>query len=213
MIWLGYVLTYAYLLLILLIANVLNEKFKINKFITRKIVHIGVSFCFLIMYYYFQYTFHMFIPPLTFIILNYLSYKKNIFKGMEDENSFGTICYPISVFIMSLLTYFNNDLVGAYAIGLFCMGLGDGLAPIIARNFESKKIINKKTLVGTITVLVVSLFVVFFFNSFFNLDLNIFEIIIIGISASLIELIGIKGLDNVYLPLGIFIIVWLLEVV
>ena len=48
MIWLGYVLTYAYLLLILLIANVLNEKFKINKFITRKIVHIGVSFVFLL---------------------------------------------------------------------------------------------------------------------------------------------------------------------
>lgn len=213
MIWLGYLLTYLYLLLILLIANVLSEKFKVSKFITRKIVHIGVSFCFFIMYYYFKFTIHMIIPPITFIILNYLSYKKNIFKGMEDEHSFGTIYYPISVFIMALLTYFNNNLVEAYAIGLFCMGLGDGLAPIIAHYFKSNKIINNKTIVGTTTVLIASILVVIFFNSFYNLDFNIFKIMIIGLSASLIELIGIKGLDNIYLPLGIFLIVWLLEVV
>lgn len=209
----GYIYTYLYIILILLITFILSEKFKVRKIITRKIVHIGVTFCWIIMHYYFEYSIHMIIPPITFIVLNYISYKRDIFKGMENGNSLGTIYYPISVFIMSVLTYLNNDLDSAYAIGLFCMGLGDGFAPLVAGYLKSRKILNSKTITGTLTVLVISSFVALIFSYYFNLNYNIFQILIIGISASLIELIGVKGLDNLYLPLGIFLVVCVLGVI
>ncbi len=208
----GYLFTYLYLIFILVFTYFLSRKLNIRKKITRKVTHILVTFCVVIMFYYFKYSIHMIIPPITFIILNYISYKRNIFKGMEDGNSLGTVYYPISVFIMSLLTYLNNDLAPAYAIGLFSMGLGDGFAPLVAGYLKSRKIINNKTIIGSLTVLIISSLVALFFSYYFRLDYNLLKILIIGISASLIELIGIKGLDNLYLPLGIFLIVIILGV-
>lgn len=208
----GYLFTYLYLIFILVFTYFLSGKLNIRKKITRKVTHILVTFCVVIMFYYFKYSIHMIIPPITFIILNYISYKRNIFKGMEDGNSLGTVYYPISVFIMSLLTYLNNDLAPAYAIGLFSMGLGDGFAPLVAGYLKSRKIINNKTIIGSLTVLIISSLVALFFSYYFRLDYNLLKILIIGISASLIELIGIKGLDNLYLPLGIFLIVIILGV-
>ena len=209
----GYLYTYLYLILILILSYFLSEKLNVQKMITRKIVHIMVTFCWIIMNNFFHYSIHMIIPPLSFIGLNYLSYKLNIFKGIEDGKSNGTIYYPISVFIMSLMTYLNNNLAPAYAIGLFSMGLGDGLAPLIAKYVKSKKIINNKTITGTLTVLIVCSIVSLTFSAYYNLNYNIFYILFIGIAASLIELIGTKGLDNLFLPLGMFFIVILLGVI
>lgn len=208
----GYVFTYLYIVLILFITNILSEVFKVKKIITRKIVHIGVTFSYFIMHYYFGYTIHMVILPITFVVINYISYKKNIIKGMENKESLGTIFYPISVLIMATFTYFNSRFDSAYAIGLFCMGLGDGFAPLFAGFFKSKKLINNKTITGSLTVLIISLLVAYFFGIYFNLDYKIIDILIIGFSAALIELIGVKGYDNLYLPLGIFIVVIMLGV-
>lgn len=202
----GYILTYLYLILIIYLAKIFNEKFKIDKIYTRKFVHIFVSFVWIIMFYYFKDSFHIIIPPLTFIVINYISYKKDIFKGMEEKDSLGTIYYPISLFIMALLTYLNNELYPYYAVALFCMALGDGIAPIIASKFKSKVIYNNKTIFGTLTVFVISVIITIIFNLYFELDFNILNILLIGLSASILELIGTKGLDNLTLPLGLFII-------
>lgn len=206
----GYILTYLYLLLIIYISKILNEKFKIDKIYTRKFVHIYVSLVWIIMYYYFKDSYHIIIPPLTFILINYISYKKNIFKGMEEKESLGTIYYPISIFIMALLTYINNEFYPYYAIALFCMALGDGIAPIIANKFKSKIIYNNKTIFGTLTVFIISIIITIIFNYYFELSFDILKILLIGLSAAILELIGIKGLDNLTLPLGLFIILILI---
>ncbi|MDD2409655.1 MAG: hypothetical protein PHD03_02935, partial [Bacilli bacterium] len=148
----GYILTYFYLFLIIYISKILNEKFKIDKKYTRKFVHIFVSFVWIIMYCYFKDSYHIIIPPLTFILINYISYKKDIFKGMEEKESLGTIYYPISIFIMALLTYLNNEFYPYYAVAIFCMAFGDGIAPILANKYKSKVIYNNKTIFGTLTV-------------------------------------------------------------
>ncbi|MDD4705911.1 MAG: hypothetical protein PHS24_01685 [Bacilli bacterium] len=201
----GYILTYLYLFLIIYISKILNEKFKIDKKYTRKFVHIFVSFVWIIMYCYFEDSYHIIIPPLTFILINYISYKKDIFKGMEEKGSLGTIYYPISIFIMALLTYLNNEYYPYYAIAIFCMALGDGIAPIIASNFKSKVIYNNKTIFGTLTVFIISSIIIIIFSLCFDLNFNILKILLIGLCASILELIGTKGLDNLTLPLGLFI--------
>lgn len=210
----GYVFTYLYLAFILFISTVVNKKFKVKKILTRKFVHISISFCYVIMYYYFGNTIHINIPPISFIILNILSKKINLFEGMEDEeNSNGTIYYPISVFIMALITYFNNDFYASYGIGLFCMAFGDGFAPLVAGYLKSRKIYNHKTISGTLTVFIFSIMVAIIFNEIFVMNLNVFKIFIIGVASSLLELLGKRGLDNLYLPLGVSLLTYFLEVI
>ena len=81
----GYIYTYLYIFLVLGVASLLYKKG--NGGITRKIIHIGVSFYYVFFYKYFGTSIHIIIVPITFIILNYISYKKNILKSMEEDNS------------------------------------------------------------------------------------------------------------------------------
>ena len=213
MIVLGYLLVYLYLASLLLIAYALNKYFKVRLIITRKFVHIMVAFVWLINYYFFGTTIHIIIPPITFIILNYLSYRKNLFQGIEDGNSLGTVYYPISVLIMAIITYFVPEFYLAYGIGIFCMGLGDGFAPLVAGYLKSRQIINNKTLTGTATVFIMAVLIAVIFNSYFQMGYQLFKLIIIGVAAAGLELLGIKGLDNLYVPLGVSIIVFFLGVI
>ncbi len=156
----GYIYTYLYLFLVLLISLILNKYFKVRTKITRKLVHIFICPCWIIMYHFFGTSIHMIIPPITFIIINYLSYKYSLIKSVEDgTKSLGTIYYPISVVIMALVSYYVHSFYYAYGIGYFCMAFGDGFAPLVAGYLRSRKIYNNKTLVGSLTVLIISLIV------------------------------------------------------
>ena len=212
MILTGYIVIYAYLFILLLIASVLY-KLNIKGVIIRKIMHIMLSFAWFISYYFFGATIHLLIPPITFVIFNILAYKYNIFAWTDQDKSKGIIYYPISFLILGIITYFNPEFYYAFGIGFLCMGLADGLAPLTADYFKSREIINNKTITGTLTVLIVSLLVALWFSLFFNLEFSIFKIIIIGIVAALLELIGQDGLDNLYVPIGIALVVYLLGVV
>jgi len=210
MIFKGYIFTYLYIFLLIGISSLLRNF--ANGTLTRKLIHIGVSFCFIIFYIYFGSSIHIIIPPFTFIILNYISYKKDLFKGMEEDKNLGTVYYAVSLFIMGLITYFNNSYYYAFGISWFIMAFGDGLAPITSKYIKSKKIYTNKTIVGSLTVLFVSILVMFIFNGIFNLNYSMIDIGIVSLTACILELIGIKGLDNLYLPLEVSIIVYLLGV-
>ena len=209
----GYIFTYLYLILLLLITDILNKKFNVNEKITRKIIHICVSFCWIILYIYFKNTIHIIIPPITFIIVNYISYKKKLFKGMEnDDNSLGTVLYPVSVLVMCIITYFIPEYYYAFGIGLFIMAFGDGLAPLVASKVKSKKLINNKTLSGSLTVFIVSIIVMLIFKCVFDINFTLINYILVALISTLLELIGTKGLDNLYIPLGVSIVVYLMGV-
>lgn len=207
----GYIFTYLYIFLIIGFSTLIYKDGKGN--ITRKIIHIGVAFYYFIAYKYFGSSIHVIIPPITFIIINYLSYKKELVKSMEEEKSPGTIYYAISVFILALISYLKPDFYPYFGIGLMVMGLGDGLAPIFAGLIKSKKIYKDKTLTGSLTVFVVSLIVVIVFNILFGLDLHIGKIIIISGCSLILELFGKKGLDNLTLPIGVALVSWILGVI
>ena len=207
----GYLFTFGYLFLVFIIAFMLYKYNK--KTLTRKFVHISVSFCYVIFYIYFKNSYHIIIPPAIFVILNYLSYKKDLFKPMEEDSSLGTVYYAISVLFMCIVTYINKDFYYAFGIALFIMAFGDGFASIIGKRFKSKKIYKNKTLYGSLTVFIISMLVIFIFKLIFNLNYDIIDIIVVGLISSFVELISQNGLDNILLPTILFIIVYFLGVV
>ena len=202
----GYIYTYLYIFLVLGVASLLYKKG--NGGVTRKIIHIGVSFYYVFFYKYFGTSIHIIIVPITFIILNYISYKKNILKSMEEENSPGTVYYAVSSTILAIVTFFYPKFYPYFGIGLFTMALGDGFAPIIGKSIKSKKIYGDKTLAGTLTVIIISIIVLVVFDKIFGINYKIYEIIVISIWSGLLEVLSKKGLDNLSLPLGIALISW-----
>lgn len=212
----GYVFTYFFIFGVLFITSLLKRKLNCSDETSRKIVHIFVSFTWIIMIYFFGDSWHLIVPPATFVILNYLSYKKDTFKMIERKNkskaSLGTVYYPISMVILSILTIIDKRFIVPYGIGMFCMAFGDGLAPYFSQKYKSYefKILGlKKTVSGTLTVFLCSLLVILAFTLCFNAPLSILAIIIISLSASILELIGTEGLDNLTLPIGTAILSYL----
>lgn len=207
----GYILTYTYIIGVLLLITLLQKKSKIKTNTTRKLIHILVGLSWFIMTYYFKNTIHLIIPPLSFILINYISYKKNLISSMENNHSKGTIYYALSFFALSLITYFNNDFLPFYGLGVLTMTIGDGLAPIIGSKFPKHKIgKTKNTYAGSLTVLLSGLLLAIIFNQIYILSYNILDYIIIGIFSVILELFDYHGTDNLTLPIGVAIISYLL---
>jgi len=214
MIILGYILTILYVLLILGIGGILKKKELISEEGSRKLVHIFVSLAYIIMYKTMGISIHIIIIPILFIILNYISYKKNIFDGMEisSRKSLGTVYYPLSMMVMAIVTYFRNDFYPYYGIGLFIMAFADGIAPLVAAKIKTKTLLNtNRSISGSITVLLISIIVLITFKMIFNLDFSILDIIILGLVSTVLEFIGGKY-DNLVLPIGISIISYLVVI-
>lgn len=145
------------------------------------------------------------IVPALFCIINFISYKKDIFKSMErdDKKSLGTVYYAISCLALTLLSFlwFKNRLYAG--IGLFAMGYGDGLAALAGTNFKSKKFVifgNEKTIVGSITMFVASFIAISILALCFN-QFSILGVLIVSAIATLIEAVSPFGLDNITVPI------------
>jgi len=135
------------------------------------------------------------------VIINY-TYK--LFPTIEDveRKSYGTLFYCLSLFILIYL-FWDKD---PYALisGFFIMTLGDGLAGLIGKSFNSKRWIffkQKKSLFGTITMFLTSLIVVcsIGYAQLNSLNLNYLTI---AFFATLLEQFSILGIDNFIVPIS-----------
>jgi len=176
-------------------------------------VHIAIAFVWVISYHYFGTTIHIIVPPLSFVVINFIAYQKNLFKWLDNRQSMGTVYYPLSVLILAIITYFYPSFIYIYGIAVFCMGIGDGFAPLVASYVKSPVITNNKTLAGTLTVCLSCLVVILAFNIVFSLDYSIIKLMLVAGVATILELIGKDGLDNLYVPLGVALTVYLIGVI
>jgi phytol kinase len=78
------------------------------------------------------------IPPLSFVVLNYISYRQEIFKSVEtgEKGNLGTVYFPISFAIILCLFWDSPHLLVA---SLMPMTWGDALAAILGRRYGQRK--------------------------------------------------------------------------
>lgn len=175
---------------------------------SRKFIHIGVSNWWIIAMIFFDNNISAAIVPGLFVIINYISYKKQIFSAMERDGSkkdLGTVYYAISLLILSLLTFKNKELAYIGALGILIMGYGDGFAAIIGTKYGKHKfkiLGNNKTIEGSLAMFLcsflVSITILYIFNP---LNVLLYSFILALIS-TVLELVSPLGLDNLTVPLG-----------
>lgn len=215
----GLILSYVLIFLIIGISTVLQNKKILGEEGARKFIHIGVSNWWILAMIFFtgdNAVWFAMIPPVTFIVLNYLSYRLNLLKAMErgGKGNLGTVYFPVSLLILVILTFGVLKRPEIGAIGILIMGYGDGLAAAIGSKYGKHKLVFGKSLEGTVTMFVASLVVALAVGLFYY-PVWTALILAVGVSAfaTLIELFTPKGLDNLSVPLSASLIYYLLFLV
>jgi len=199
---LNFALIGIYIVFIFLISKLLKNFYPNNQELLRKIIHIGMG---------------PLIPIAKFLeieqsaaqyfaglmsILIVINYIYKLFPILEDidRKSFGTFFYSFSLLILISLFWEEDPL--ALTVGFFIMTFGDGFAGLIGKNFKSKNwtILNqKKSIIGTTTMFLISLLVVSTLGYKNNIEFNYYYFGI-ALLATLLEQISIIGIDNFSVP-------------
>lgn len=212
----GIAVSIVFVLVVIGISEFLGKKQILSNEGTRKFVHIGVANWWFIAMYFFDNKFYAAIVPAIFVIVNYISYKQQIFKSMErnsEQNSLGTVYYAISLLILSLITFSEGYSSTIGLVGIMVMGYGDGLAAVIGQAYGKHKYTvlgATKSMEGTLAMFLSSFIVTLLILHFGSIP-NVFLLaFVIAIIATIIESLSFAGLDNLTVPLLTSLIYYLL---
>lgn len=216
--WLGILISYIYISLVIVGAKIFEKK---GKEVSRKFIHIMLgNWWFIAMFFFTNVWFAIFVPA-TFVIINYLSYKKNIIKIMERDaqDGLGTVYYAVTLLILVIVSFgiFKNPLLGL--IPNLVMAYGDGFAAIVGKTAKSKRYKlgdSKKSFAGSLTMFIISLMLIGGYLMFVNS--NIFWnnahwpliSIMIAFVVTAIEAVSSKGTDNLTVPLSTLLLLILI---
>ncbi len=208
----GLGVSYVFVGLVLAAAAFLQSRFGISPGVTRKIIHISVSHWWLILMAFFDTLAFAVIGPVSFIIINYLSYRYHLMPAMELEDNrknLGTVYFPCSLLILVILSFSGYIPIYAGAVGILIMGYGDGLASvfgerwgIIARTFRG----GTKSLTGTLVMFFMSALVTVLITLWFHpLPVSLGSLAVLAVltaaAATAVELITPWGMDNLSVPI------------
>ena len=200
----GLIVSYVFIAIIIVLAKIFEKK---SKEASRKFIHIMLSNWWIIAMIFFDNVIWACIAPLSFVIINYISCKKNLISVMErdekDKDGFGTVYYALSLLIIAIITFgiLNRPEIGLCAI--LILGYGDGFAAIIGRNVKSlpyKIGKSKKTVAGSATMFFISFLIVAIFLASIQAPMWFLKSILLAVSVSVLEAIGTKGTDNLIVP-------------
>lgn len=208
--FLGIIISYLYIGLVIIGAKIFEKK---GKEASRKFIHIMLGNWWIIAIYFFSNVWCAVLVPATFVVINYLSYKKNLIKVMEreEQDGLGTVYYAVALLILAIVSFgiFNNPLLGL--VPTLVMAYGDGFAAIIGKSIKSKKYQlsdTKKSFAGSATMFVISTLLIGGYLAFYHT--GIFwrtahwptVTCLMGFAITVIEAVSGKGWDNITVPLA-----------
>ncbi len=205
---LGFILSYVLVFAVLAIASLLLYFKVFSPETLRKLVHIGVSNWWLLAMAYFDRPLYPAIGAASFIIINYISYKKHVFKAMESpehRENLGTVYFPVSLLVLSYLCFGGWMPLYVGAIGILVMGYGDGLAALAGMNFGKHSFTmygrSRKSIEGSLAMFAVSFAVIWLVLHFYGPGASLAAVLLTALVATAVEVATPFGLDNITVPL------------
>ena len=213
----GIVSTIVFVFIVIAIAEVIRKSFSLSSNFTRKVIHVGVGNWIFLWPFAFDHWYAIIVPPALFVVLNYISYRRELFKAMERKEKaggLGTVYYALSLtVIVPIAMILGITWIAASAIML--MAWADGLADPIGRRYGMRKYHvagSTKSIEGSLGFFLVGVCSVaatlMFFNAFSLLPSVNILIFALGIAAlgTLIEAVSPAGTDNLTVPILSFIV-------
>lgn len=216
--WLGLLISFTYIGLVIVSAKIFE---KWGKELSRKYIHIMLGNWWIIAMLFFNNVWFASFGPAVFVVVNYISYKKDLIKVMErdTQDGFGTVYYALSLLILSIVSFgiLKNPSIGL--VPTLVMAYGDGLAAIIGKKTKSKKYKlsdTKKSFAGSLTMFIISLiliggYLVFTYNDIFWASTHWPLItIMMAFCVTAIEAVSGKGIDNISVPISTLLLLTLI---
>lgn len=131
----GLMLSYGYAFGLLFSVEALGQRCKWPQAVTRKLVHIGAGMWVWGILALFDHWVYGIIPFATFIVLNYIFYRRQAFKAMDSRDSSpGTVYFAISITTLFGLLWRTEgplDRAPIATAAVMAMTWGDGLASLV----------------------------------------------------------------------------------
>lgn len=208
--FLGIVVSYLYIGIVIISAKIFEKK---GTEFSRKFIHIMLgNWWFIAMYFFTNVWFAMFVP-ITFVIINYISYKKNLIKVMErdKQDGIGTVYYAIALLILTIVSFgiYKEPLLGL--IPNLIMSYGDGLAGVFGKLIKSKKFklsSSKKSYAGSFTMFIITTLLLGIYLAtkhgevFWETTHWTLITVMMAYCITAVEAISGKGRDNITVPIS-----------
>ena len=206
----GIIASYLYVGLVIVGGKLFEKR---GKEASRKFIHIMLGNWWFVAMYFFTNVWCAAVGPATFVIINYLSYKKNLIKVMErdEQDGLGTVYYAIALLILVIVSFgiFKNPTLGL--VPFLVMAYGDGLAAVIGKSVKSKRYKlgdSKKSFAGSLTMFVITTLLIgtqlWFTHSSIFWQTAHWPVIacLMGFAITALEAVSGKGWDNITVPLA-----------
>lgn len=168
---------------------------------SRKFVHITVG-SFVAFWPFFLSWEAIKLLSVAFVLAIVVSKYTNVFQAIHSVQrpTWGEIFFGLAVGLVALITQDK----WIYCASLLQMSLADGLAAVVGTRFgHSQRYLvfnNVKSVAGTVTFFVVSLVILAVLNPQFPIPFAFSQLVGLSIAASVIENVGVKGFDNLFVP-------------
>ncbi len=136
----GLIVSYVYAFALLIVVEALGRQFKWPQHVTRKIIHIGAGMWVWGILYFFDHWYWGIIPFGTFIVLNYVFYRRQVFQQMDAQDSSpGTVYFAFSITVLFALLWRTGqgqlDQAPIAVAAVMAMTWGDAMAHMIGRRW------------------------------------------------------------------------------
>ncbi len=145
---------------------------------------------------------------LSFVVVVAVSKYLKIFQAIHSVQrpTLGELYFAIAVGLTTLVT--QNKWI--YMVSLLQMSLADGLAAVIGVRYGKQSYLmfgHRKSWLGSLTFFVISLTILIVYGQIGNQALEPVHIVGLAGLATIIENLGVQGIDNLLVPL---LVAWLL---
>ena len=206
MIALGYIVALAYAALCVGLGSVLYLLGAPRAY-TRKVVHILIGAEWFILYRFMGNGIHFFLVALICTLLLLLEYRFKAVPAVssDGDNSPGTVYYGVSMTLLAAASYFVPELMMPFGIAVLCTSLGDGAAGVLGQlvKHNNPTLFRRKTLAGYLANLAFSFASALAFKVVALPEITLLGCLIIALASAGVELVSVRGTDNILVPLSV----------
>ena len=219
----------------LVLGELLTRKFSVAPLVVRKVIHLSMGVVMFFIPSYFTSNFYPLIVSLLFSGIGLLSLKAGFLKSLHGEPvvtqegerviSYGPVLFPLVFFVQALFLWGQH--VWILQTSMLVQGIGDALAALVGTAAGGRHIENltksRKSFEGSMAMFISSLVILsvslFVFQPAFTAGLAVQPVwmllglaLLLALLATAVEALLSWGLDNLFIPLSIAYVLYIIDV-